>query len=155
MVTLYGGKLPLADVSFIDSFLSTFQDSSGFMPNAFDIGRTLSTNEIPLMRLYRSNRPGTVEISNYVLFSPLDLRSEPSFNHGGGVTVTVKTPGAVREIKIYCKIFHYLSLINQNEVKINFMHQQQTATSNCGLASLAMPESKQSNQRPKTDEEVH
>ena len=112
ILTNYGMKVPLSSsVLFQKSSLleAWFPSSTHYPPNTFDIAFTVHSDTLYTVRLLPDLR-----LTRYILFSPLDFRPRPVFNHGGSFKLTYHTShppnqtSAILSLSCYSPLYYFL-----------------------------------------------
>lgn len=109
--TNYGMKIPLQQSTIfkMSSYLSSSRPSPGYPMNSYDISYTCRSSTLLNIRLRHDPL-----ITRFILFSPMDFRPHPSFNHGG-TCKRVLNPNPDRRtsslvsISTYSPLYHHVN----------------------------------------------
>ena len=111
-LTNYGMKVPLSSSVLYQksSVLEAWSPfSSNYPPNSFDISFTIRSDTLYTIRLLPA--PG---LTRYTLFTPLDFRPHPTFNHGGSFKQIYHTSppphqtSTILSLSCYSPLHHFL-----------------------------------------------
>ena len=101
-------------VTFERAIAACTAERSGYLHNYWDISFSKKVPYICVIAV--ENRyllPANLKLDRYLLFTPLDDRPAPRFNHGGSTTINFTNTEGLTSVKVYNLLFHLLRACHQ------------------------------------------